>query len=82
LHKVSGVLNPICERGAYVWFLPKYSPDLNPIEFMWSKVKSVLRKLKARTFEELQKAKIAFSEITLSDIKNWYKHDGHKTMSI
>jgi transposase len=80
-HKASGVLDPICERGAYVWFLPKYSPDLNPIELMWSKVKSVLRKLKARTFEELQKAlKIAFSEITLNDIKNWYKHDGYKTM--
>jgi len=82
-HKVSGVLDPIFERGAYVWFLPKYSSDLNPIGLMWSKVKSVLRKFKARTFEELQKAlKIAFSEITLSDIKNWYKHDGYKTMSI
>ena len=38
-HKVVGVLDPICECGAYVWFLPKYWPDLNPIELVWSKLK-------------------------------------------
>jgi transposase len=76
-HKVEGVLDPIYERGAFVWFLPVYSPDLNPIELLWSKVKAVLRKLEARTFEELQKAlKIALNAITLVDIKNWFKHDG------
>jgi transposase len=56
VHKVDGVFDPIFERGAFVWFLPKYSPDLNPIELVWSKVKAILRKLKARTFEELQAA--------------------------
>jgi len=77
-HKVAGVLDPIYERGAFVWFLPAYSPDLNPIELVWSKVKSVLRKLKARTFEELQFAlKMALDAITLGDIKNWFKHDGY-----
>jgi transposase len=82
-HKVEGVLDPIYERGAFVWFLPAYSPDLNPIELVWSKVKSVLRKLKARTFEELQKAlKTALDAITLVDVKNWFKHDGYGTMSI
>jgi transposase len=82
-HKVVGVLDPIYERGAFVWFLPRYSSDLNPIELVWSKVKSVLRKLKARSFEELQKAlKTALDTITLTDIKNWFKHDGYKTMSI
>jgi transposase len=80
-HKVDGVLDPIYERGAYVWFLPAYSPDFNPIELVWSKVKSVLRRLKARTFEELQKAlKTALDAITLIDIKNWFKHDGYKTI--
>jgi len=83
LHKVAGVLEPIFERGAFVWFLPVYSPDLNPIELLWSKVKAVLRKLKARTFEELQSAlKAALDSITLGDIKNWFKHYGYKTMSI
>ena len=77
-HKVLGVLDPIYEKGAYVWFLPVYSPDLNPIELLWSKVKSILRKLKARTFEELQKAlRIALNAITPTDIKNWFKHDGY-----
>ncbi|MDR0797355.1 MAG: IS630 family transposase [Nitrososphaerota archaeon] len=77
-HKVAGVLDPVFERGAFVWFLPAYSPDLNPIELLWSKVKSVLRKLKARTHEELQKAlKTAFDTITPIDIKNWFKHNGY-----
>jgi len=80
-HKVAGVFDPVFERGAFVWFLPAYSPDLNPIELMWSKVKAVLRKLKARTHEELQKAlKIALDAITLSDIKNWFKHDGYASI--
>jgi transposase len=77
-HKVDGVLDPIYERGACVWFLPAYSPDLNPIELIWSKVKAVLRRLKARTFEELQVAlKMALAAITLGDIGNWFKHDGY-----
>ncbi|MCL2643535.1 MAG: hypothetical protein FWD52_08540 [Candidatus Bathyarchaeota archaeon] len=41
-------------------------------------MKAVLRKLKARTFEELQFAlKMALAAITLGDIKNWFKHDGY-----
>jgi hypothetical protein len=50
---------------------------------VWSKVKSVLRRLKARSWEDLQVAlKTALGAITLGDIKNWFKHDGYKTMSI
>jgi transposase len=41
---------------SFVWFLPVYSPDFNPVELVWSKVKVVLRKLKAITHGELQKA--------------------------
>jgi transposase len=77
-HKVDGMLDPIFEKGAYVWFLPKYSPDLNPIELLWSKVKANLRKMKARSWEELQKAlKVALGAITLSDIAHWFKHNGY-----
>jgi len=51
---------------------------LNPIELMWSKVKAVLRRLKARSWEDLQKAlKTALAAITLSDISGWFKHDGY-----
>jgi len=77
-HKVEGALDPIYERGAYVWFLPVYSADLNPIEFMWSKVRAVLRQLKARFWEDLQKAlKTALAANTLSDISGWFKHYGY-----
>jgi transposase len=68
----------IYEKGAYVWFLPVYSPDLNPIELLWSKVKAILRKLEARTHEELQKAlRMALDAVTLVDIKSWFKLDGY-----
>jgi transposase len=43
-HKVSGIVEAIETVGAFVLFLPPYSPDLNPIELMWSKIKAILRK--------------------------------------
>ena len=57
--------------GAQLWFLPPYSPDLNPIEKMWSKIKSILRTLKARTEKALINA-IAktFEAVTASDEKD------------
>ena len=77
-HKVVGVLDPIYEKGATVVFLPEYSPDLNPIELMWSKVKSILRKLKPRTFDELMDAlKEALDSVTYSDIVGWFNHQGY-----
>jgi len=44
-HKVSGIVETIQSAGAQVKFLPPYSPDFNPIELMWSKMKAILRKL-------------------------------------
>ena len=77
-HKVKGVIEPILERGADVLYLPAYSPDLNPIELSWSKIKSILRKLKARTSDDLMKSiKTALDSISLSDIANWFLHDGY-----
>jgi transposase len=52
-HKVAGIREAIEERGAQVQYLPPYSPDLSPIEPCWSKVKTALRKAKARTTEAL-----------------------------
>ena len=58
-------------------YLPPYSPDLNPIEQMWSKVKAVLRKLKIRVSTELPAAiKFAFSLITKEDCYGWFNSAG------
>jgi transposase len=50
-HKVQGVRQAIEGAGCDVWYLPAYSPDLNPIEKLWSKVKAWLRRTGAKTFE-------------------------------
>jgi transposase len=78
VHTVKNILNPIYEKGATVLFLPPYSPDLNPMELAWSKMKSVLRILKARTMDALLEALIvALDSVTKSDVVNWFKHDGY-----
>ncbi len=55
-HKVVGIRELIEAKGAKLIYLPPYSPDLNPIEKCWSKIKTFLRKAKARTRAELEKA--------------------------
>jgi len=78
VHKVAGVLEPIYQKGATVMFLPPYSPDLNPIELSWSKMKSVLRKLKPRGFDELVLAmEIALDSFNKTDVLGWFKHNGY-----
>ena len=58
-----------------LWFLPSYSPDLNPIELAWSKVKSALRQAKARTREELDKIiAISLDSITPKESQNFFLH--------
>lgn len=60
-------------RGASVKFLPPYSPDYNPIEKMWSKIKNLLCGLAARTQQELSDAiSKAFDAVTPEDIQGWY----------
>jgi transposase len=77
-HMVKGALDPIYEKGGLVFFQPKYSPDLNPIEKAWSKMKSILRKLKPRSKDELLKTmKVALDSITTSDIKGWFSCAGY-----
>jgi transposase len=78
-HKVKGVVEPLIEKGVKILYLPPYSPDLNPIELMWSKVKSVLRRLKARAFESLiEGLKVAFNEISKKDIGGWFDKCGYQ----
>jgi transposase len=62
-HKVDGVEEAIEARGARAVFLPAYSPDLNPIEQLFAKLKSFLRKMKARTVEELWRAIASFLKV-------------------
>ena len=77
-HKQAGVIAAIQAAGAEVWFLPPYSPDLNPIEKMWSKIKAFLRKAKARTGEALLAAiKAALQEVSGSDAHNWFQSCGY-----
>ena len=77
-HKNQQVRNLIESVGAQLWFLPAYSPDLNPIEKMWSKIKSILRTLKARTEESLIRAIAkALNAVTQSDAKGWFESCGY-----
>ena len=78
-HKNPGVAEAIEAAGAEVWFLPPYSPDLNPIEKMWSKIKAFLRSVKARTYEALlQAVTAALQRITASDAKGWFESCGYR----
>ena len=77
-HKISGVAEAIVSAGACAVYLPPYSPDLNPIEKMWSKVKVFMRKWKVRmqclmawTIEE------AISLVTPSDCEGWFRCCGY-----
>ncbi|MTH94493.1 transposase, partial [Roseibium sp. RKSG952] len=56
VHKSPRAARAIGERGASVLFLPRYAPDLNPIEKAISKLKALLRQAKARTYDDLWKA--------------------------
>ena len=77
-HKVAGLEELICSRGAHLIYLPPYSPDFNPIELAWSKVKPILRRVKARTLPDLIEAlKQALQAITSEDIHGWFAHCGY-----
>lgn len=77
-HKVTGVAELIRSAGAKLRYLPPYSPDFNPIEKMWSKLKAYFRKLKLRSVELLQAAiPKAFSTISASDAHGWFMASGY-----
>ena len=74
-HKIKGVRQLIEKAGAEVLYLPPYSPDLNPIEKAWSKLKQFLRSAKKRTREELENAIAdAIKLIVPDNAKAWFKH--------
>ena len=78
-HRASRIEEIAVSCGAKVLWLPPYSPDFSPIELMWSKVKAYLRKVKARTQVELEKAIAeALKTITVDDCLNWFRHCGYQ----
>ena len=73
-HHVKAVAEVLAKAEVKLLYLPPYSPDFNPIEKMWSKIKSILRKLKARTLDALPDAiETAFSAVHPSDCMGWFK---------
>ena len=77
-HKVAGIKELIHSVGATVEYLPQYSPDFNPIEMMWSKVKNYLRKVSKTEIDELVDAAGAgLRSVTQNDAVGWYKHCGY-----
>lgn len=77
-HKGKAARAAVEAAGARILDLPPYSPDLNPIEKMWSKIKACLRKIAARTAEALTNAVAhALSTITQADIQGWFRACGY-----
>jgi transposase len=78
VHKVAGIAEVIAARGARLEPLPPYSPELNPIEQCWAKLKTALRQARARTRRRLDVAlKRALQTITPADAQAWFTHCGY-----
>lgn len=77
-HKVAGIQRAIEAAGARLMYLPPYSPDYNPIENMWSKIKQRLRSLAPRSWEAICDAYgKALDEVTLDDCLGFFKNCGY-----
>ena len=77
-HKVPGVREAIEARGATLRYLPQYSPDLNPIEMPFSKLKACLRRVAERTVPRLYRRIGSFARsLTAQEARNYFRHAGH-----
>ena len=80
-HKPARVRELIEERGCELVYLPAYSPDFNPIEEAFSKVKNRLRKAKARTLQSLfESTAQALGVVSVSDARGYFEYCGYKTL--
>jgi transposase len=78
-HKVQGVRTAIEKVGASVCFLPPYSPELNPIEKLWGKLKEIVRRAATDTREMFDEAVAsAMDAITNADLQGWFNHCGYR----
>lgn len=74
-HKSPAIVQQLHAAGAQLWYLPPYSPDFNPIELMWSKVKATLRSAKACTQEALMETIAqALEDVTPEQSNNFFCH--------
>jgi transposase len=79
-HKAAAARQALDRAGLARRYLPPYSPDLNPIEQAWSKMKEHLRQAAARTIEALDKVlPDALASITPSDARAWFQHCGYRS---
>ncbi len=77
-HKVEGIAQAIEARGAKLCYLPPYSPDLNPIEQAFAKLKALLRKAAARSIEALwQTIGRLLDQFTPEECKNYFQNAGY-----
>ena len=81
VHRSGWVRDLIEQKGCQLWLLPSYSPDFNPIEEAFSKVKNLIRKAKARTLEALFAATAgALGEISEEDARSFFEDCGYRTL--
>jgi len=79
-HKVAGVQAAIETAGARLEYLPPYSPDFNPMENLWSKVKQAMKRQEPRHARQLLKAaSVAFAAVTSTDCQGFFSHAGYAT---
>lgn len=75
IHKGKEIEKALRAAGARLIYLPPYSPDFNPIENCWSKIKSILRSIGARNYQDLDSAiSQAYSQVSRKDIHGWFSH--------
>ena len=78
-HKAPELKTILEAAQATLLLLPPYSPDFNPVEQCWSKIKEFLRAAEARTPEALQQAIAdAFATVTTTDARGWFQHCGYR----
>ena len=81
-HKPKAVETALTKAGFKLLYLPRYSPDLSPIEPGWSKLKNALRTTKARTRDALETALLpALDSITPADARGWFNHCGYSFLN-
>lgn len=83
VHKSAEVRKAISARGAELVLLPSYSPDFNPIEHAFSKLKTFVKRSAARARSALDAAiAAALKTVTLSDVQGWFEHAGYSHHSL